>query len=68
MGWGWGVVGQADKGLTFRSLKMFDIDTSECFLVLWVMFNTFCTHSEKHIAKMNKLQPNVAFLYTSNII
>ena len=32
---------------------MFDIDTSECFLVLWAMFNTFCTHSEKHIAKMN---------------
>ena len=25
MSWGWGVAGQTDKGLTFRSLKMFDI-------------------------------------------
>jgi len=25
VGWGWGVVGQTDKGLTFGSLKMFDI-------------------------------------------
>ena len=32
---------------------MFDIDTSEYFLVLWGMFNTFCTHSKKHIAKIN---------------
>ena len=25
VGWGWGVVGQTDKGLNFGSLKMFDI-------------------------------------------
>ena len=35
VGWEWGTVGQADKGLTFGSLKVFDIDTSEFFLVLW---------------------------------
>ena len=25
VGWGWGIVGQTDKGLTFGSLKMFGI-------------------------------------------
>ena len=25
VGWGWGVVGQTDKGLTFEGLKMFDL-------------------------------------------
>ena len=48
---GW-VGGGGLLGKQIKSLKCLTFDTSECFLALWVMFNTVCIHSEKYIAKI----------------